>query len=402
MERKNSLRHSISATAIFCNCSAYEIIRTPITQMRQIYTDVYFFPPCFQRPVGNKDVILNPDVFCRSEESILSKDGFFTSRACAEHFGCAQCKLAEAFRMALQRLARHLQTEYTTHMKIPEINEYDSSRRQFLRNAALGISAFSFLGAGHIDDGWSPYEIVEQKIRIPNLPPEFSGTTIGLVSDIHSSPYMTKEDMDEYVAVINSLKTDLIVLPGDFVTSKREEVYPFAEAFSQLHAPLGVYGCLGNHDSHGGVDFIAKEVDACGIKLLRNEAVAIRKGSASLNLLGIDDVGWSREPRKELQMAMAAASATGPTILLSHKPYYMDLACEMKIDLTLAGHTHGGQIVLLRIAGFYLAPASIWSKYVAGLYEQDGAQLYVTRGIGSWGIPFRFNCPPEITKIVLS
>jgi uncharacterized protein len=274
------------------------------------------------------------------------------------------------------------------------------TRREFMRLSGLGLVSVAFLGAARPDDD-GIYELVEQTIKIKNLPPEFDGFSIGMVSDIHSGKFMSKEDMADYVTAVNALKTDAIMLPGDFVTSKIEEVYPFADAFSLLKAPHGVYACLGNHDYYAGADPVSKEVVDCGITLLRDRSVSIKKGSAEITVAGVEDVGWNQEPRKNLDRALQQRSDGSPVILLCHKPYYLDLAAEHHIDLMLSGHTHGGQFVLSRIGGFVVAPATLFSKYVAGLYRKDGSQLYVTRGIGTVGVPFRFNCPPEITKIVL-
>jgi len=274
------------------------------------------------------------------------------------------------------------------------------TRRQFMRLGALGLTSVVFLGAtGSGDD--DIYEIVEQTIKIKNLPPEFDGFTIGMVSDIHSGKFMSKEEMTDYVTAVNALKTDTIMLPGDFVTSRIEEVYPFAEAFALLKAPHGIYACLGNHDYYAGADSVSKEVMDCGITLLRDQSATIKKGSAAITVAGVEDVGWNDEPRKNLKRALKPRPEGSTVILLCHKPYYLDLAVEYHVDLMLSGHTHGGQIVFSRIGGIVIAPATLFSRYVAGLYTKENSQLYVTRGIGTIGLPFRFNCPPEITKIVL-
>ncbi len=278
---------------------------------------------------------------------------------------------------------------------------FDDSRRAFLKTGAVALSAYSFIGAtkGLIDR--NDYDIIERTVRIQNLPDEFKGFTIGLMSDIHSSVFMTKPEMDDYVAALNNLKTDIIFVPGDFVNSQTEEVYPFVEAFSSLRAPYGVYGCLGNHDYYADVDIVAKEVDSCGIKLLRNDAVKILKGNSFINLIGVDDIPINGKPDPYLERALSSIQNPNPRILLCHKPYYLETFASHNIDLTLAGHTHGGQIVFAKVGNLIVCPAALFSKYVWGLYEFGNSQMYVTRGIGTVGVPFRINCPPEITKITL-
>ena len=278
---------------------------------------------------------------------------------------------------------------------------FDNSRRVFLKGSAVALSAYSFIGAtkGIIDR--DDYEITERTVRIKNLPDEFKGFTIGLMSDIHSSVFMTKDEMVTYATALNGLKTDIIFVPGDFVNSQTEEVYPCAEAFSELRAPYGVYGCLGNHDYFADVEEVAKRIDACGVKLLRNDALKIQKGTSFINLIGVDDIPMSGSPEPYLQRALSSVQNPNPRILLCHKPYYLDSFAAHNIDLTLAGHTHGGQVVFARIGNLTVSPASLFSKYVWGLYKSGESQMYVTRGIGTVGVPIRINCPPELTKITL-
>ena len=265
---------------------------------------------------------------------------------------------------------------------------FDNSRRTFLKTGAVALSAYSFIGPtkGIIDR--NDYDIIERTIHIQNLPDEFKGFTIGLMSDIHSSVFMTKPEMEDYVTALNSLKTDIIFVPGDFVNSQTEEVYPFVEAFSNLRAPYGVYGCLGNHDYYADVDVVAKEVDGCGIKLLRNDAVKIQKGNSFINVIGVDDIPINGLPDPYLERALVSVQNPNPRILLCHKPYYLETIAGRKIDLTLAGHTHGGQIVFAKVGNMIVCPAALFSKYVWGLYKFGDSQMYVTRGIGTVGVPF--------------
>jgi predicted MPP superfamily phosphohydrolase len=311
------------------------------------------------------------------------------------------------FRTAAQRIYRLFLKKPEVEKRIalfkttPSFQKFDASRRTFLRTGIVGISAYSFIGAAKGVIERNDYEIIERKIRIKNLPEEFKGFTIGLMSDVHSSVFMTKDEMDDYVAALNALKTDLVVVPGDFVNSQTEEVYPFAEAFANLRAPYGVYGCLGNHDYYADVDVVAKVVDDCGVKLLRNDAVKIQKGNSFFNLVGVDDIRHQIDPNTYIESALSSVHNEQPKILLCHRPYFLETIDKYDIALTLAGHTHGGQIVLAHVGDIYLTPAALVSKYICGLYHVNNSQMYVTRGIGTVGVPLRINCPPEITKITL-
>lgn len=200
----------------------------------------------------------------------------------------------------------------------PGVQRFDAGRRTFLRRGLTGLSAASFGGAAYgVLAGKSDLEYTRTSFVLPNLPEEFEGFTIGMVSDVHSSAFMTKEDMDTYVEGLLSLHADLIVVPGDFVNSMTEEVYPFAESFSALHAPFGVYGVMGNHDYFAqDPERVAREVDACGVKILRDDNVVLRKGASSVTLMGLDDVGRPDRAASLMQIASRNIASPGPRILL--------------------------------------------------------------------------------------
>ena len=285
----------------------------------------------------------------------------------------------------------------------PSARRFDASRRAFVLRGMEGLTAVSFGAATYgVFNGRTGYELTEAAIPVPGLPPALEGFTIALVSDIHSSSFMTKKQMDGYCSALTSLGTDMIVVPGDFVNSQTEEVYPFAESFSALHAPCGVFGVMGNHDFYApDPERVAREVDGCGVRLLRNDNAIIAKGGARFALMGIDDVGRADRALSHMQSAARGVPKGLPRILLCHRPYFLDEAAGQNVDLVLSGHTHGGQIVLGHIGSVYLTPAALASPYIAGKYSKGKTQMYVSRGIGTVALPMRVNCPPEITKITL-
>ncbi len=288
--------------------------------------------------------------------------------------------------------------------KTPTFKEFDASRRTFLRRGMYGLTAASFGGSAYgLLVEKSNHEFTTAQFPILDLSPALEGFTITLISDIHSSPFMLKEEMKEYARIVNDISSDMIVVDGDFVNSNLDEVYPFAEAFSDLTAPYGVYGVMGNHDFYNAnPELVAREVDECGIKLLRNDKAIIEKGGGQFYLFGVDDVGRARSVPVKLDEAMGVAPLNIPKILLCHRPYYLEQAAERNIDIVLSGHTHGGQVVLGRLGDVVVAPASLASRYVWGKYRFGKTQMYVSRGIGTVGLPIRLNCPPEITQITLT
>jgi hypothetical protein len=291
--------------------------------------------------------------------------------------------------------------------RAPEIQS--PPRRLFLRQTANVVTAAPFVaGVYGIFKGRLDLEVVRQPIRLSRLPGAFQGFRIAQLSDIHIGPFMTGGQIRKFVEIANALKPDLTVLTGDFVTWDPATQQAVVEALSGLTAPFGVFGCLGNHDAWTGVqDSITRLFGRAGISILRHQRVAVATRGESLNLMGIDYA--SKRPmgsRTEgvaphfLQGLGALIDPDRVDILLSHNPDTFDRAAELGIDLSLAGHTHGGQAALEFISP-QIAPSRLVTPYVAGLFKRPGGQLYVNRGIGTIGVPIRIGAPPEITLFEL-
>ncbi len=285
----------------------------------------------------------------------------------------------------------------------PGVVRFDAARRRFLTRSVYGLTAASFGGTAYgMILGNRNCDANERDIFIPGLPGELNGFSIALVTDIHSSLYMSKRDMDEYVKRINDLGADIVAVGGDMVNSAVEEVYPFAEAFCKLKSPLGVYGVLGNHDFYSrDPEKVAAVSNEAGIRMLRDQLVVVRKGNTPLNIIGVDDTGSLATIEKKIQIALAGVKEPARNILLCHRPYFFDHAQASGIDLMLSGHTHGGQVVFGRLGSTAFTPAALVSPFVSGYYSSGTAQMYLSRGIGTVAVPIRINCPPEITRIVL-
>jgi len=287
------------------------------------------------------------------------------------------------------------------------------TRRAFLHTSIVGVSGIALASCtrGIIDR--NDIEITHRTFSIPNLPPPFEGKTITFLSDIHAGPFMDVYEMRRIAKITNDLKSDMIVIPGDFVTSHPDEIAPFAEAMSGLKAPLGVFACTGNHDYYAGVDIVSKGIEGTGINLLRNENVPVTIDGQSLHIIGVDDMDselikqyTEGKPAEHIEASFRGIPNNAATILLCHKPYMFLQFAKTNVGLMLSGHTHGGQIVLGRFGKTVLAFSSIASEYVEGRYVTDDGksktQMYVSRGIGVVGVPIRINCPPEITQITLA
>lgn len=293
------------------------------------------------------------------------------------------------------------------------VRKVDYSRRQFVRYSTLAVSAYAFGAASYGIIKNNDYKITYRDIKIENLPQELKGTTITLLSDIHAGQYMTEKDMTEYAEIMNNLGSDIICIPGDFVNFNSEDSHYVAKAFRDLKAKHGIYGTLGNHDFFQNPDYVADVMNnESPVKILRDSHNKITINGKDLFMLGVDDnissgnqmngatVIHIDEMNKYL-VEKEPGYNNAPKILMCHKPYAFDEIAKRDFDLILSGHTHGGQVVPFKYGDINISFAALVSKYIEGLYKIGKCSMYVSRGIGSVGLPIRLNCPPEITKITL-
>jgi predicted MPP superfamily phosphohydrolase len=282
-----------------------------------------------------------------------------------------------------------------------EINlmaKFELTRREFLRGAAAvplvalsaGSAYASFVEPYH-------YEVTLTDVLIAGLPQSFDGFRIAQISDVHHSRLVSIADVRRVVELAQGTGADLIVLTGDYTTAYRRYIEPCAEALGALSAPEGVWAVLGNHDHYTDPQLTARALERAHINVLNNANTAIRRGGETLQLAGIDDWSWNGT---DWPRALYGLDQKFPTVLLSHQPRVLDVAEALKVSLILSGHTHGGQLSL----PFIGAPARFGVKdfkYLRGLYERKGTQLYVSRGTGVIGLPVRFGARPEIAVIRL-
>lgn len=275
------------------------------------------------------------------------------------------------------------------------------TRRAFLQKATFGFGAVALISTARgiwMARGTPRHERVT--IALPNLPAAFDGLRIVQLSDFHSGPYMSREHMLSVRRLIEDLKPDLYFFTGDFVDARAEQMPPFVDAFENLQAPLGVFTVLGNHDYFANIQTVEAGLVAAKLPLLRNTSHVLEHRGAQLAIVGVDDL-WARSRRGRGPDISAALKGLPENILkicLSHQPNYWPEIKQHNIDLTLCGHTHGGQF---GIVGTQISLARLASPYVAGLYKENGKQLYVNRGLGVFGIPMRIGMPPEITELTL-
>ena len=235
-----------------------------------------------------------------------------------------------------------------------------------------------------------------ERVQIPlkRLPKSLDGFKIIHLSDTHHSPFTSLEHIKNAIKVANGLKPDLCVLTGDYVSHEREYIAPVAAELSKLKAEFGVHACLGNHDHWTDADLVTHLFRGEGINVLINQGFRFEARGGSFWLAGVDDhmVG-----KTDLPAALRGSYPDEMKLLLAHNPIIFREAARWGVDLTLSGHTHGGQIKL-RDEEKRLLPRR---KLTSGLHRRKDSQIYITRGIGTVVVPMRFQCPPEISLLEL-
>ncbi len=248
--------------------------------------------------------------------------------------------------------------------------------------------------------GWHrvKLELTTLRLAVRDLPPAFDGYRIAFLTDLHASPIVPRWWLDAAVNRANALAPDLILLGGDFVDDHPRYVALVAAVLAPLRAPDGVLGVLGNHDHYVDAEAVRRALHAAGVTELYNAATHVVRNGARLAVCGVGDLEMDAI---DFAAAVRDVRPDEPRIVLSHNPdvfaYWPD---DVRCDLMLSGHTHGGQ-AYLPLLGPPFVPSQFGFRYLKGLYAHGGRRLYVSRGIGASGAPFRWRCPPELTLIEL-
>src|SRR6266545_4327561 len=237
--------------------------------------------------------------------------------------------------------------------------------------------------------------IEHQRIPLRRLPREFDGFRIVQLSDIHHSPFTSREQIERAVATANSLQPDIVALTGDYISKEREYAAPCAELLGRLRARHGVYAVLGNHDHWTDASLITDLFRAEGMTVLVNQGMRFENHGAAFWLAGVDDTMVGLE---DLSLALAGARENEMKLLLAHNPIILRRAAHAGVDLVLSGHTHGGQVSLRSERSPSGKPRR---RLLKGLARQGETQIYVSRGLGTVVLPIRYGCPPEVSLLEL-
>jgi predicted MPP superfamily phosphohydrolase len=273
----------------------------------------------------------------------------------------------------------------------------DPERRLFLARAvaaAIGATA-GLIGLGGVVNVARGFDIRRVRIPMPRLPKQASGYSIVQMSDVHIGPTLGRDFMESVVRETNALAPDMIVITGDLVDGSVDQLRELVEPLRDLRAPDGVFFVTGNHEYYSGADEWIAHLRTLGVRVLRNERVAIRD---AFDLAGVDDHSAGRMLAghgQDVARAVAGRDPARAVVLLAHQPKALADALRADVDLQLSGHVHGGQLMpfnwLVRLD----------QPIVAGLHLVDKTWVYVSTGTGYWGPPMRVGSGAELTRIEL-
>jgi len=252
------------------------------------------------------------------------------------------------------------------------------------------FSTYSFFEARWI-------KTTEVEIKSSDIPESFDGTRIVFITDIHLGPYLSAQRLSRIVDRINKIKPDLILLGGDYVHYSSKYIEPVFIELGKLRSKYGSYGVLGNHDHYADAALSLKMMAKYGVNNIDNQSFWVRNGNDSIKIGGVGDL-W--EDIQVPQNTLKDLKKSNFSILVTHQPDYLEKIDTDLIDLTFSGHTHGGQITFF---GWWapILHSNYGQKYRYGLIDSGKTKSYISSGIGTVILPFRFICRPEIVVVTI-
>ena len=278
------------------------------------------------------------------------------------------------------------------------VSGFRADRRDFFKEATAALCVTPTAAAVFGVITRKNVQVKTVDVKFANLPKDLQGLRLLQLSDIHIGTFYTATDLARVVDESNNLRPDIAFITGDLITSAKDPLDRCLLELRRLRATYGTWGCMGNHERFADVEkYTESRARELGIHFLRHEAAPMKFGDERLNIAGVD---YQRFHRPYLEGVEELVSRDAFNLLLSHNPDVFPRAAQMGFNLTLAGHTHGGQ-VNVEILRKSLNVADFFTPYTKGLYTLNNSSLYVNSGLGTIGMPVRLGAPPEITLIRL-
>ena len=242
-------------------------------------------------------------------------------------------------------------------------------------------------------------------VLVDGLPAGLEGTRIAQISDLHVGPHTSARFLERVAEAVRAAHPDLVAITGDQVDDFAEDVAHFTHAVRSIAAPLGVFAIPGNHDVYAGWAAVRRGMEAAGIHVLVNDAVALEHNGTRFWVAGTGDPsalhfsrGGGAAAAPDVERTLASVPGDAFTLVLAHNPALWPAIARRGASLTLSGHTHHGQFSIPRL-GWSLA--SPFLEHAMGVHRLGGSLLYIHPGTNYWGIPFRIGALPEVTVLTL-
>jgi uncharacterized protein len=301
--------------------------------------------------------------------------------------------------LSLSMLAAAVVASALSRIVLRNSSRHSAARRGFLRvvQTALLAAPAAAIGYGVFVERMR-LTMREETIAIAGLPEDLDGLRLVQITDIHLSPFLSERELARAVDMANETKAHLALMTGDMITTRHDPLDAGLRQIARLRSDAGIFCCMGNHEEYSGVQTYATEQGArLGLRFLRSQAAALRFGSTIFNLAGVD---YQRLRRPYLVGAERLIRPGAFNVLLSHNPDVFPVAARQGYKLVVSGHTHGGQ-VRVEILREDLNIARFFTHYVDGLYQEGPASIFVSRGLGTIGVPARLGATPEVALLHL-
>jgi uncharacterized protein len=276
--------------------------------------------------------------------------------------------------------------------------QFDPSRRKLLQAAGAGLCIAPLAATGFGMVHRNRFRVSEIAVPIPNLHKDLDGLRIVQITDIHLSPFLSEREFAIAIDMANETRANIALVTGDLITRPGDPLDACLRQLARLRAEAGVLGCLGNHEVYTRTqDYVTAYGRRIGIQFLRHQAKQLRFGNAAINFAGVD---YQRMHNPYLIGAERLIAPNALNVMLSHNPDVFPVAAAQGYDLTISGHTHGGQIDV-EILHQHIDVARYFTPFVKGLYRRGNSSVYVSNGLGTIGVPVRLGCPPEVSVLRL-
>jgi predicted MPP superfamily phosphohydrolase len=331
--------------------------------------------------------------------------------------GASSLLLILGYVLEFQRVLRHFPVQWWTWLECASVVEtmwliglslallvwrrtppFDPARRKLLQaaGAALCVAPVAATAFGIVHR--NQFRVSEVPVPIPNLPKDLEGLRIVQITDIHLSPFLSEREFAAAIDMANETRANIALVTGDLITRPGDPLDACLRQLARLRAESGVLGCLGNHEIYARAEnYVTEQGRRIGIEFLRHQARLLRFGGAAINFAGVD---YQRMHSHYLKGAEQLIAPGALNILLSHNPDVFPVAAAQGYDLTIAGHTHGGQVDV-EILHQHVNVARYFTPFVQGLYRHGNSSVYVSNGLGTIGVPVRLGAPPEVSVLRL-